>query len=75
MELVVRRVGCAERGVIEDGKFFPNVLHIDLHLLHGAVEDAFGLLYGERNLFRHEVAVIDWYPGPEKKNKERSINE
>lgn len=58
LEVVVRSVRCPEGGIVEDSKLLPHVLHIDLHLLHGTVEDAFGLLHGERNLFGHEVAIV-----------------
>lgn len=63
--VVVRCVRRPEGGVVEDAKLLPHVLHIDFHLLHGAVEDAFGLLDREWNLFRHEVAIVQRNPCPE----------
>lgn len=63
--VVVRCVRRPEGGIVEDAKLLPHVLHIDFHLLHGAVEDAFGLLDREWNLFRHEVAIVQRNPCPE----------
>lgn len=64
LELVVGCEGSAEGCIVEDPEFLANVLHVNLHLLHGAVENALGLLHGEGDLFGHEVAVVDGDPGP-----------
>ena len=69
LQLVVGGEGRAERRVVEDAEFPADVLHVDLHLLHGAVEDALGLLHRERDFFGHEVAVVERHPSP--RNRKR----
>lgn len=61
--LVIGCVGRPERGVIKNPKLPPYVLHVNFHLLHGAVEDTFSLFHRKGDFFRHEVAIIDWNPG------------
>ena len=64
LEVVVGGIGCPEGGVVENTNLLPHVLHVDLHLLHGAVEDALGLFHRKGNLFGHEVAVVQRDPCP-----------
>ena len=63
MVLVIGSVGRPERGVIKNPKLPPYVLHVNFHLLHGAVEDTFSLFHRKGDFFRHEAAIVDWNPG------------
>lgn len=67
LQLVVGCVGSAKGRVVEDSEFLADVFHVHLHLLHGAVENALCFLHRERDLFGHEVAVVDGNPGPAEK--------
>lgn len=67
LQLVVGCVGSAEGRVVEDPEFLADVFNVHLHLLHGAVENALRFLHRERDLFGHEVAVVDGNPGPAEK--------
>ena len=63
MVLIIGRVGRPERGVIKNPNLPSYVLHVNFHLLHGAVEDTFSLFYRKGDFFRHEAAIVDWNPG------------
>ena len=63
MVLVIGRVGRPERGVIKNPNLPSYVLHVNFHLLHGAVEDTFSLFHRKGDFFRHEAAIVDWNPG------------
>ena len=68
-------VGCPEWRVIRNPELLADVLHINLHLLHCTVEDAFSLFHRKRNFFRHEVAIIYWNPGPGSTKEKGSLNQ
>jgi hypothetical protein len=71
--LAIGCVGCPEWRVIKNPKLPADVVHLHLHLLHGAVEDALGLFHRKGNFFGHEVAIIYRNPGPRRaKEKESS---
>ena len=59
-----------ERGIVKNPKLPPYILHVNFHLLHGAVEDTFSLFHRKGDFFRHEVAIIDGDPGS-RRAKER----
>ena len=67
-------VGCPEWRVIRNPELLADVLHINLHLLHCTVEDAFSLFHRKRNFFRHEVAIIYWNLGSNVLSRETGIH-
>ena len=73
--LAVGCVGCPEWRVIKNPELSADVLHVNLHLLHCTVEDAFSLFHRKRNFFRHEVAIIYWNPGPGSTKEKGSLSQ
>ena len=67
-------VGCPEWRVIKNPELLADVLHINLHLLHCTVEDAFSLFHKKRNFFRHEVTIIYWNLGSNVLSRETGIH-
>ena len=68
--LAIGGVWRPERGIVKNSKLPPYILHVNFHLLHGAVEDTFSLFHRKGDFFRHEVAIIDGDPGS-RRAKER----